>query len=598
MASYRIRPDGLLEVQQDDGSVSPGLPPSLQGSLEAEGIMPAVPAELGLEQSGATASLFGGGGFSVVDPSQAPPDTYRAPNGGRPTSDAEKIQQTLGSFGVQADLPRGAQPTAPSERMVDPSTLVGGESGTGAQRAPDPREAVAAEVMAEMARGTRYVAPRPARDVLVGYTEQGRAPLPEEEMERRRGNWSEQAAEQRWQGQLAAERADREQMADYVELQNRFQQVERERELNERREATAARLKAEADEAKAAIQSVNPNEYWEEMGGASRFAAILAVAMSGFAAGFTGSGRNTALEMLQQAVRDNIDAQKEKIAQQEDRYSEARAAYERALAAAGGDERAADLIYEIGLSRVFADQARVYASQVDSDLMRSQAEQLALQMEEQIAEKEAELQGLTRVRAAQFVHQEARAGGVIRPTYEQALERVGKRHELEEKIGLRDRAPSPDDMKRMIVLEGGQRVYAPSESDRAVLRDKIQNAEKILSAIDTQLDIINTPGKSLSPELRAKATANARVLGGFARNLLVGPGAVTDSEREIIDQAVAQDAAGFFALDTTNKAALEILRKYTERDRRDALDQVSASPQRWQPLTPPDQVRGATREGW
>src|SRR5690606_31258031 len=323
---------------------------------------------------GATASLFGGGGFSVVDPSQAPPDTYRAPNGGRPMSDESKIQQTLASFGVQADLPRGAQP-APSEQKVDPSTLVGGESGTGAQRAPDPREAVAAEVMAEMARGSHYVAPRPARDVLVGYTEQGRAPLPEEEMERRRRNWEEQAAEQRWQGQLAGERADREQMADYVELQNRFQQLERERELSERREAMAARLKAEADEAKAAIQSVNPRADWEEMGGGARFLAILSLAFSWYNSGIT-RGPTLALQMLQQAVRDNIDAQKEKIAQQEDRYSEARAAYERALAATGGDERAADLIYEIGLSRVFADQARVYASQVDSDLMRSQAEQL------------------------------------------------------------------------------------------------------------------------------------------------------------------------------------------------------------------------------
>src|SRR5690606_40561694 len=76
--------------------------------------------------------------------------------------------------------------------------------------------------------------------------------------------------------------------------------------------------------------------------------------------------------------------------------------------------------------------------------------------------------------------------------------------------------PISDDMKRMIVLEGGQRVYAPSESDRAVLRDKIQNAEKILSAIDTQLDIINTPGKCSGDSNRARAGRIRADLAGWA----------------------------------------------------------------------------------
>lgn len=604
MAYYRDRGDGLLEVVQDDGTVSPGLPPTMQGELEAQGILPERPEELGLSESGATASLFGGQGFTILDPSQAPPDDYgrnalRAAAGKPAVQGAQPQQQGSALFDPVAaeaarGLPRGAQQQQAAP--PPPTNLVGGERS--APMGPDPRERTAAEVAAEMQRGSYYVAPREARDVLVGYTEQGRAPLPEEQLQQRRDNMAAQAAEQRWQGELVGERLEREQEARYVDIQQRFQQVERERALAERREANVARLRAEADQAKAAIQQINPRQLWDEMGGEQRFFAILSVALGGFAAGFTGSGRNPGLEMLQQAQRENLEAQKQKIAQQEGFYSEATAAYERALEAAGGDERAADLIYEIGMGRIMVDQARNYAMGLDSDIARSEVEQLAAQLEEQNLEKEAELQGLTRVRAAQFAHQEARAGGVVRPTYEQALERVGKRHELERKVGLREAPVSDEDRERMIVLPGGQRVYAPAKDDRKVLRDQLQGTQKMLSAIEFQESIIDTPAKSLSLEKRAESEANARVLGGFARNLLVGPGAVTDSERAIIEQAVAQDAAGLFSLDTSNRAALRILKKYSQQELQGVYDQLSSTPTGWTPLTPPDTIQGRVKKGW
>lgn len=602
MAYYRDRGDGLLEVVQDDGSVSPGLPPSIQGDLEAQGILPERPEELGLGQSGATAGrLDYMDEWSSPDAPLAP--TTPAPVAPRPTPPQHrppKSRYDVASM-VQAPTPEEQADLVPPDQ-VDWSdepprkNLVGGERS--APVGPDPRERTAAEVAAEMQRGSYYVAPREARDVLVGYTEQGRAPLPEEQLQQRRDNMAAQAAEQRWQGELVGERLEREQEARYVDIQQRFQQVERERALAERREANVARLRAEADQAKADIEQLNPRQLWDEMGGEQRFFAILSVALGGFAAGFTGSGRNPGLEMLQQAQRENLEAQKQKIAQQEGFYSEATAAYERALEAAGGDERAADLIYEIGMGRIMVDQARNYAMGLDSDIARSEVEQLAAQLEEQNLEKEAELQGLTRVRAAQFAHQEARAGGVVRPTYEQALERVGKRHELERKVGLREAPVSDEDRERMIVLPGGQRVYAPAKDDRKVLREQMQGTQKMLSAIEFQESIIDTPAKSLSLEKRAESEANARVLGGFARNLLVGPGAVTDSERAIIEQAVAQDAAGLFSLDTSNRAALRILKKYSQQELQGVYDQLSSTPTGWTPLTPPDTVRGRATKGW
>lgn len=583
MAYYRTRPDGLLEVVQDDGSTSPGLPPGISGSLEAEGILAQQPPpELGLGQSGATAGLDIAG---VIGGSET--DLQRQ----------QRQQLIPGAADVQGALQQ--QGIVQPAEQPRPTNLVGGES-SGAPSAPDPREQTAAEVMAEMQRGTRRVAARPERDVLVGYTEQGRAPLPEEQMQARRENLSAQTAETRWQGELAGERLDREQFAGELERAEQIRQLDRERELQERREVNIVRLKAEADQAQKDIQSVNPQEYWDEMGGGSRFMAILAVAMGGFAAGFSGSGRNTALEMLQQSIRDNIDAQKTKIGQQEARHSESRAAYERALEAAGGDEQAADLIYSAGLSRVFAEQAKAYAAEVDSDIMRSQAEQTALQMEELAAEKEAELMGLNRVRAAQFAHQEAQAGGVIRPTYEQALERVGKRHDLEEKVGLRGSSAPLDreDLARRVVLQDGTPVFAKDAKAATENQDTLDALEEYERLGRDTMQLLGKPLHGLSPSERERIRTNGTKM-GLAVRRMEQLGVITDSDVSVFMEPLsAMNAEKLTSIDSSVKARLEQNIKLNDAKRAQVLRQLSRDPQMTESVTPRDRLQGGARRGW
>lgn len=608
MAFYRDRGDGLIEVVHDDGTTTPGLPPSMAPDLEATGIL-AQPAGPSLAERGATAGVAD----FVDDGDQAARD-YALGMGRQAPQPSIRVEmeralgapipapQSQRSHTQQAQQSRFDQlsQVGPESGTVDYSSLSGAPQAT-QQMVNDPRIATAQEVMAEMQRGT-YVPGSPARDVLVGFTEQGRAPLPQEELERRRENLQAQAAEQRWQGELMAERGEREQLAEYVDLQRQYQQIERERELQLAREARAQELQREAEQAKAEIQQVDPRAYWNEMGGESRFLAILAVALGGFSAGFTGSGRNLALEMLQDAIRDNIDAQKHAISQQEERYTEARAAYERALEAAGGDVPTADLIYEIGLSQVFVQQARQYAAQVDNDLARSQAEQIALQMEEQIAEREAELQGLNRVRAEQWAHQPERRGGVVRPSYEQAMDRVIGRHERERKLGLRESDEEPDraDLARRVVLPDGTAVFAKdaqTATDSQGVLDSVQRYEQLSKEAIGLLDELghSLPLSERRARLKAIGTQMALEVRDMARL-----GVISDSDVEVFMKPLsAMGSEEMTSHDPTVKAGLEQNMRINDRRRNQLLRQFAADPQMRRPVIPQDRVMGQQmREGW
>lgn len=615
MAYYRTRADGLLEVVQDDGSVTPPLPSTIQGDLELQGIMPAVPPELGLAESGATAGLGGG---AIVPPPTERDDYQRqalAAAHGQPVvrpktgSDVApglmtpELAGALASSGLPVDSrtqrqAKVAQQQA-AQREQRTANLVGGEP-TGAPL--DPQLAHRAEVERDLAALQRpvYIPGQPARDVLVGYTEQGRAPLPPEELEARRANMEAQAAEQRWQGQLMAERAERERLADYVDLQRQFQEAEQTRDLLERREATVRQLKAEADQAKADIQEVDPRAFWNEMGGEQRFFAILSVALGAFGSAFTG-GENQALRMFENAFRENIDVQKQRIAQQEARATEASAAYERALAAVGGDERSADLLYEIALGNIAAQQARAFAADTDSDILRSHAEQAALQLEEANREKEAELAGLTRVRAAQFAHQPETGPRVVQRSRADALKELGQLYDLEEKVGLREsqQPVEREDLARRVVLEGGTVVYAKDSQTATSAQKALGALERYRRLAGDAKEILSEAGHSIP--LSDRRTRLSAI--GIEMALLIREanelGIVTDSDmKNFMEPLSALGSERVFSAPGATITKLDEVTRLNKMKEAQFLRQMTSDPQMTRPVVPRDLVQGGAREGW
>jgi hypothetical protein len=76
--------------------------------------------------------------------------------------------------------------------------------------------------------------------------------------------------------------------------------------------------------------------------------------------------------------------------------------------------------------------------------------------------------------------------------------------------------------------------------------------------------IMDMPMKSVSIEQRARAATIAGMLKGQLRPEIVGPGAVTDREQEMLDNIIA-DPTAIFSIDTKTKARLDELMAIMDR---------------------------------
>lgn len=80
------------------------------------------------------------------------------------------------------------------------------------------------------------------------------------------------------------------------------------------------------------------------------------------------------------------------------------------------------------------------------------------------------------------------------------------------------------------------------------------------------LQILNTPNRTITPELRKEANTIKALLTGALRVPIVGPGAFTDPERKLID-SVIPDPTAIFSIDANTKASLITLRNRIKDDR-------------------------------
>lgn len=101
---------------------------------------------------------------------------------------------------------------------------------------------------------------------------------------------------------------------------------------------------------------------------------------------------------------------------------------------------------------------------------------------------------------------------------------------------------------------------AYAAEDAKTLRQLRADVEGASRGIDRLLEISKVSGKSLSPEMRREADTLRSTLQGQLRTALVGPGAVNESERALMERAIS-DPTAFFSLDSTNSKALETLKE-------------------------------------
>ena len=107
---------------------------------------------------------------------------------------------------------------------------------------------------------------------------------------------------------------------------------------------------------------------------------------------------------------------------------------------------------------------------------------------------------------------------------------------------------------------------APSTDTAKELRMRQTAYEQVNDGVTQLLDMLKIPNRTMNPALRKKAQTIKALLTGALRVPIVGPGAFTDQERELINSVIA-DPTAVFSMDSRTQAALNTLRDRVRNDR-------------------------------
>jgi len=111
---------------------------------------------------------------------------------------------------------------------------------------------------------------------------------------------------------------------------------------------------------------------------------------------------------------------------------------------------------------------------------------------------------------------------------------------------------------------GGYKGTINNVQEAKDFREAMNNLSGAKNSINRLLEINEQTGKSLSPNTRAEAKTLQKTLIGALRVPIVGPGAMSEKELELLNDLVA-NPTDIFALDSNNKTKLKTLMRTLEQ---------------------------------
>jgi hypothetical protein len=289
------------------------------------------------------------------------------------------------------------------------------------------------------------------------------------------------------------------------EIENRRAGLEKERE--DYRLKFDEQEKASNDKVAAAA---NFQDYWADKSTSTKILAAVSMALGAMGQAING-GSNAAMEIINSAIKTDLERQKDKYAAAKDAKDSLLTAYGLKMKQFGDKDQAlnssADLMYKVVQNKIAAIAARA-----DSADARAKAQQLIGQLEVS--------RGEHRVKSA---------------------EAAAKNFEA----------------KRELFVPGAND-FAWSKEGAQKMNELIATSSSAIDGISDLLTLSEKKGSSVSNEDRAKADTTARLVRAYLRVPVLGPGAVTETEHAIMEQIVA-DPTAIFSLDSTNKMRLKTL---------------------------------------
>lgn len=328
------------------------------------------------------------------------------------------------------------------------------------------------------------------------------------------------AADKRLEGAQQAGMAD----AVYASAHAMASQQANERlaQLNQERDRYITNETKKLDQMAAATQKeVDPDAYWKAKGGGAKVAAALMIGLNQFAVMWRGRGTNTAMEMINEAVDNNIKAQQANIANAKSALDQRQNLYARNLAVFGDRERAvlATKMQYLDQVGALADAQRAKAGQADAE---AGYHDLIAKVNATKADYADQFSKLTHTQANEQMNE------VFKPTQYMAMG-GGAAGDVGEK-----------GKEELYVPDLG--IYARTKEEAVKIRDHSYRTQVIVRALNDAKDVYARAEKTSDPrELRAlqKELEGIKSRAAVVQTVKEGQGAMSKGDQEVSDSANA-----------------------------------------------------------
>ena len=323
----------------------------------------------------------------------------------------------------------------------------------------------------------------------------------------------------------------------------RKQQIADDQARDIKRQEELVKIENEYKQAVSELEEMSTQDqsFWASRTTGEKILAGISLALGAFGARATG-GRNYAAETIERAIDRDIKLQQQQVAQKRQNVKDK--------------------------SNILAKMRQRYQ---DEDMALAATRSASYEL----AQNQLNIYGSRLKNAAQIAEIDATIAelGVKKAEAQNQFMRMAM---LKSGMASGDIVPQLLDEKQQArYVKGYGLARTPTVAEK--LDTEIAEANNAMTGVQELLQLANKPFSSLSIEDRAKANSLRTILSGSLIKQLVGSGAVSDRERDIIDKIVV-DPTAIFSLDVNNKTALKTLYKRIQNKINNSIKQKIITP--------------------
>jgi hypothetical protein len=295
---------------------------------------------------------------------------------------------------------------------------------------------------------------------------------------------------------------------------------------NERQKKLDSEMaKVDGELAKLSEMKIDPKRFWNNLSTGDKVMAGIGLFLGAF-----GSGGNKAVPVIENAINQDIAAQKGNIAKQADVVGTQKGIYNDMLAKFK-DERLAENATRLA----YLDNAQLRVKQIAEKYSAPELKAKADLLIGELEQKKLDTRKAFQIEVMKTLP------SLMNPGNPQAMKQ--------------------EDRERFVPGFG----IALTKEDATEMKKYVGEANATKSNVQRLVEIANTPGAKTDMKLRNEAGLIANMLQGNLKSQVLGPGAVTDAERELMKKIIA-DPTAIFSLDETNKTLLSTLLQTIDRN--------------------------------